>query len=153
MELARRSPDPTARRWVAPLANNMGWARHDAGSYEDALELFQLALAERRREGRPTEVRIARWSVARCLRSLGQVEEALAEQEALLAELDELGEADGYVHEEIGECLLALARPHEAAASFARAFELLSSSLAASDPERLARLRHFGWVVSRQTEP
>ena len=144
MELARRSPDSTARGWFASLANNMGWARHDAGSYEDALELFQLALAERRREGRPAEVRIARWSVARCLRSLGQVEEALAEQAALLAELDELGKTDGCVHEEIGECLLALVGPHETAASFARAFELLSPSLAASDSERLARLRQLG---------
>ena len=51
MELARRSPEPAARRWVASFANNMGWARHDACAYDEALELFQLALAERRREG------------------------------------------------------------------------------------------------------
>jgi tetratricopeptide (TPR) repeat protein len=146
MELARSSSHPAARRWVASLANNMAWARHDAGAYEEALELFRLALVERRRDGRPRELRIARWSVARCLRSLGQVEEALAEQRALASELEAAGEADGYVDEEIGECLLALGRPDDAAASFARAFELLSldPSLATSDPERLARLRDLG---------
>ena len=36
------------------------------------------------------------------------VQAALAKQEALLGELDGRGEADGYVFEEIAECLLAL---------------------------------------------
>ena len=47
MELARSSSDPDAQRWIASLANNMGWARHDAGDYVEALELFRIALAER----------------------------------------------------------------------------------------------------------
>ncbi len=51
MELARSSPDPVARRWVGSLANNMGWARHDAGDYDGALARFELALEERRRDG------------------------------------------------------------------------------------------------------
>ena len=146
MELARSSPDPRARRWVASLANNMAWARHAAGAYDEALALFRLALEERQRDGRPRQIRIARWSVSRCLRSLGRLDEALAEQEALREELDALGESDGYVDEEIGECLLALGRGDEATEAFARAFELLSRdpSLAASDPERLARLRRLG---------
>ena len=53
MELACSSSDPDARRWVASLANNMAWSRHDAGDYEEALELFRIALAERERPGRP----------------------------------------------------------------------------------------------------
>ena len=110
MELARSSTDPVARRWVASLANNMGWARHDAGAYDEALDLFRLALAERKAQDDPSRTRIARWSVARCLRSLGRTEEALAEQEALAAELEELGETDEFVTEEIGECLRALGR-------------------------------------------
>jgi tetratricopeptide (TPR) repeat protein len=110
MELARSSPDPAARRWVASLANNMGWARHEAGRYDDALELFTLALAERERQDDPGRTRIARWCVARCLRSLGRVEEALAEQQSLAAELEAIGEHDPYVTEEIAECLRALGR-------------------------------------------
>ena len=104
------SPDPAARRWVASIANNMAWARHDAGAYDEALELFTLALVERERQDDPGRTRIARWSVARCLRSLGRTEEALAEQRSLQAELDVLGETDEHVTEEIAECLRALGR-------------------------------------------
>ena len=140
MELARASPDPRARRWVGSLANNMGWARHEAGRYDDALELFRIALDARRATGSPDQLRIARWCVARCLRSLGRFDEALAEQRALAAELTAAGLEDGYVDEEIGECLVALGRDEEARPSFARAAGLL-----ADDPtvtrERLERLR------------
>jgi tetratricopeptide (TPR) repeat protein len=146
MELARSSPDTQARRWVASLANNMGWAKQDAGEYEEALELFRLALDERRRQGRPRELRIARWSVARCLRSLGRVEEALAEQRSLATELDEAAETDGYVDEEIAECLLELGREDEARPFFARAYAELAGvdGLAADEQQRLERLRSLG---------
>ena len=110
MELARGSYDPAAQRWLASLANNMGWARHDAGAHGEALELFTLALAERQRQDDPRRTRIARWCVARCLRSLGRTEEALAEQRALAAELEAVGETDEHVTEEIGECLRELGR-------------------------------------------
>jgi len=143
MELARASPDPRARRWVGSLANNMGWARHEAGRYDDALELFRIALDERRATGSPDQLRIARWCVARCLRSLGRVDEALAEQRALADELAAAGLDDGYVDEEIGECLLSLGRDDEARPSFARAAELLAADPTLT-PERLERLRAAG---------
>jgi tetratricopeptide (TPR) repeat protein len=146
MELARSSDDPTARRWVASLANNMGWAAHDGGSYEEALALFELALDERRARGEATPLRIARWSVARCLRSLGRVEEALAIQRELLTELESAAVQDGYVPEEIAECLLALGRPDEARPFFARAHAELSADawFAEAEPDRLARLESLG---------
>jgi tetratricopeptide (TPR) repeat protein len=143
MELARASPDPRARRWVGSLANNMGWARHEAGRYDDALELFRIALDERRATGSPDQLRIARWCVARCLRSLGRVDEALTEQRALADELAAAGLDDGYVDEEIGECLLSLGRDEEARPSFARAAELLAADPTVT-PERLERLRAAG---------
>ena len=110
MALARSSPDPDAQRWVASLANNMAWAKHGAGAYDAALELFELALAERKRQDDPARTRVARWTIARCLRSLGRTEEALAEQQVLATELNALGESDEYVTEEIAECLRALGR-------------------------------------------
>jgi tetratricopeptide (TPR) repeat protein len=110
MQLARSSTDPDARRWVASLANNMGWARHEAGAYDEALELFTLALAERERQDDPRRTRVARWCVARCLRSLGRTDEALAEQRALAAELAAAGETDEHVTDEIAACLRALGR-------------------------------------------
>jgi tetratricopeptide (TPR) repeat protein len=146
MQLARTSPDPRARRWVGSLANNMGWARHEEGDHDQALSLFQVALEERRREGTANQVRIARWCVARCLRSLGRVEEALAEQQALAAGLEAEGEIDGYVDEELGECLLALGRGDDARAHFSRAYAELSgdAGLRANEPDRLERLRSLG---------
>ena len=152
MELARSSPDPVARRWVGSLANNMGWARHDAGDDDGAIELFTLARDEWLADGRSNRARIARWSIARCLRSQGNLEAALAVQQALLAELDSVGESDGYVFEENGECLLALGRADEAQPHFARAYELLADDPSlAEDRARLMRLRALGGAD--QTEP
>ena len=149
MELARSSHDPSARRWVGSLANNMGWARHDAGDDDGAIELFELARDAWLGDGRVDRARIARWSIARCLRSQGKLDAALAEQEALRGELDALGQADGYVFEELAECLLELGRPDEAQPHFARAVELLADDPALADePGRLERLRSLA-----QTEP
>jgi hypothetical protein len=74
------------------------------------------------------------------------VEEALAEQRSLATELDEAGETDGYVDEEIAECLLDLGRGGEARPFFARAYAALSGDvgLTAEQPQRLDRLRSLG---------
>jgi len=151
LELAERSTDPRALHWRGTLCNNMGWIYYDAGDYEQALATFQRATASRRAEGDPALVRIAVWAEARTLRSLGRVEEALALQQKLLSEFDALGEQDGYVYEEIAECLAALGRHDEARPYFARAYETLSrnpwlveSEPERSEPERLERLRVLG---------
>ena len=146
MELARSSPDPDARRWVGSLASNMGWARHDTGDDDGAIALFELARDEWLADGRVDRARVARWSIARCLRSRGDVDDALGAQETLLAELDDLGETDGYVVEEIAECLLTLGRADDARPFFARAYAELGEDpqLRADEPERLDRLRSLG---------
>ncbi len=142
LDLARGSSQPEAHRWVASLLNNIGWAHHEAGRYGEALGAFRSAQDERERRGDAREVRIARWCVARALRSLGKLEDALREQMALAVDHAEAGTRDGYVHEELAECLQALGRPEEARAHFAAAFELLGSDagLCASDPVRVHRL-------------
>ena len=118
------------------------------GEYESALEMFEKAEAFQRSKGRARETRIAIWTVARCLRSLKRVEEALSMQMKLKDEFDFAGEIDGYVFEEIGECLLALNRAEEARSYFAKAYEELSqdSWLAEKEPERLTRLKELGSV-------
>lgn len=147
LETAEHSSDPLARRWRASLLNNMGWTRHGEGRHVEALDLFERALAARRELGEEGSIRVARWCVARALRSLGRTEEALAAQLALEAEIAGAGApADGFVFEEIAEGLLALDRGEEARPWFARAhFELSRDSwLAEAEPARLERLRSLG---------
>ncbi len=146
--LAETSTSERARGWLGSLTNNLGWTYHDAGEYTRALTLFERALAFRREHGTPEQVRIARWCVARAHRSLGRIREALAEQEALAAELEAAGAGDGYVEEELGECLTLLDRPSEAAPHFARAYALLSRDpwFREGEPERLARMKELGGV-------
>ena len=146
LELAEHSSAPRALHWRSTLYNNIGWAYHDAGDYEQALATFQKATASRRAEGDPALIRIAVWAEARTLRSLGHVEEALALQQELLREFDALGEQDGYVYEELAECLATLGRDDEARPYFAHAYETLSRDpwLAESEPARLERLRDLG---------
>jgi len=148
MALAESSSSERARGWLGSLYNNLGWTYHDGGKYDRALDLFEKALAFRREHGTPEQIRIARWCVARAHRSLGRVEEALAEQQALAADLEAAGAEDGYVEEELGECLTALGRRSEATPHFARAYAILSRDpwFVESEPERLARMKELGGV-------
>ena len=140
--LAESSQQERAKNWLGSLYNNLGWTFHDLKDYAFALDLFEKAEAWQRSKGRIDETRIARWCVARTLRSLGRIEEALARQMTLDEEFESAGEADGFVFEEIGECLLALNRQRDARPYFLRAYEVLSldPSLLENEPERLARL-------------
>ncbi|MEP6665965.1 MAG: tetratricopeptide repeat protein [Nocardioidaceae bacterium] len=140
MEIAETSDDPLARRWLGSLLNNHGWDRHDAGAYDEALSLLERAVEVRLEQGSPQEIAVARWCVGRCLRSLERYAEALEIQETLASAT--AATDDGYVFEELGECLLALGRPDEAAPYFSRAHELLSRDdwLADNETERLQRL-------------
>lgn len=139
LQLAKSSPDAAAQRWAASLLNNIGWSLHGQRRYDEALDHFTRALAERERLNQPENIRIARWCIARCLRSLGRLDDALAAQMALA----DHHRPDGFVEEELGECLLALGRAAEAAPHFARAHELLKADakFAADNAERLARLQ------------
>jgi tetratricopeptide (TPR) repeat protein len=142
---AEQTVNPEARKWLGPLYNNLGWTYHTSGHFEKALEMFERGLAFRREGGQVAETHIAQWCVARCLRSLGRVAEALALQEALLAEHNAHGTRDGYVFEELGECLLALNRAAEARPYFAQAYAELSPDawLTENEAARLERLKQL----------
>ncbi|HEU4940411.1 MAG TPA: tetratricopeptide repeat protein [Candidatus Eisenbacteria bacterium] len=142
---AEQSKEPKARQWLGSLYNNQGWGYFGKGDYPRALEIFQKALAARRAEGDPAKIRIAEWCVARTLRSLQRNDDALAIQKRLLSEAQAAGQPDGYIFEEMGECLIALQRPAEARPYFAVAYEMLSKDpwLTRDEPERLERIRKF----------
>ena len=147
MQTAEASPDERAKRWLGSLYNNTGWTYHDMGEYDEALDMFEKSLAWNREYGNEERVRIARWTIARAYRSLGRVEEALAMQRELEEETASQGlHADGYVFEEIGECLLLLGRDDEARGYFARAYDLLSKDpwLVKNEAARLERLKTLG---------
>ncbi len=136
-----------ARKWIGALSNNIAWTYHDTGDYETALQYFEKGLEYRRTVGAEPGLRIARWAVARCLRSLLRVEESLAEQMAIKDHYYpgySFGsqDMDGYVVEEIAECLYALGRHDEARPYFGAAAELLGKDdwFVANEAKRLERL-------------
>lgn len=147
LDYARSCEDPKAKRWKGSLLNNLGWTYHDRGEHERALELFEEALAFRHEQGDDATIDIAEWCVARELRALGRVTEALGRQQELLRVKQEAGrESDGYVFEELGECLLELGRDEEARPWFAKAYAELSKDpwLKGNEAERLDRLKKLG---------
>ena len=142
LALAESAADPRARRWRGSLYNNIGWTYHERGDAVTALRYFEQARDEYARTGSVNEFRVARWTVARALRSLGRNAEARAMQLALAKELESAGETDGYVYEE-----LALIAAVENDAAGARAWAAKAHPLLAADPwfaanekARLARL-------------
>ncbi len=90
-----------AKAWEPSIRNNLGYALHQLGRYQEALDQFQQALALRERETNPVAIRTARWMVAWTLRALQRQDEALALQLRLEHENDAAGEPDVYVFEEL----------------------------------------------------
>lgn len=149
MKMAEAAKDERAKGWLGALYNNLAWTYNEMGDYEAALALFERDMKFRESRGQSFEASIALWSKAKTLRFLGRVEEALAIQQSLVDNPERKGKpAEGYTHEEIGECLLLLGREDEAAPHFAIAYERLSGDiwLQANEAERLARLRSLGRV-------
>ncbi len=143
LALAESSPQPRAHKWIGSLYNNIGWTYHDLKQYEEALAIFEKALQWRKEQGEPTTIRVAKWCIARTLRSLGRTQEALDQQLALLAEHQAAGTTDGYVSEEIAECLFELGRSDEARSYFTQAYTELSKDvwLVENEAARLERLK------------
>jgi tetratricopeptide (TPR) repeat protein len=111
IDVAEASADADVRYWLGPLLNNLGWSHFDAGRYEDALAAFERALAARERDpGRPREIAIARYAVAKALRLLGRLDEAREQIGRALAWAESAGKRDDYFEEERGEIEAARTR-------------------------------------------
>ncbi|MET0346247.1 MAG: tetratricopeptide repeat protein [Casimicrobiaceae bacterium] len=145
---ADASTDARTRGWRASLLNNIGWAYHDRGEHQRALDHWQKAVAAREAAGGVVQIRVARWTVARGLRSLGRLDEAEAIQRALARELEAAASADGYVYEELAEIALARNDPAAAKPWAAKAYALLKddASLRSGESARLARLAGIAGV-------
>jgi tetratricopeptide (TPR) repeat protein len=102
LDVVDSSTQPEAKRWEASIRNNLGYALHQLGRYEEALTQFKAAV-ELREQGTDAQAkREARWMVAWTLRALDRVDEALEMQLQLERECDEAGQPDRYVFEELG---------------------------------------------------
>lgn len=142
MAYVEASGSERAKGWLGSLYNNLGWTYHDRNQLDRARGMFEKCLEWNEERKRVPGARIARWSIGKTERLMGKAAEALAMQRDLLAAFESAGEKDGYVFEEIGECLLALNRSEDAAPYFASAHAILSADpwLQQNEPERLKRL-------------
>lgn len=143
LTIARVSQDAKARALIPAMLNNRAWDLHDLGRFDEALVLFQEAQAVWIERGKPEQIWIAKWSVARCLRSLKRYDDALSIQQNIENGRMMAGSVDGYVFEEIAENLAALGRLDEAKPYFGKAANELGKDewFVKNEAERLANLR------------
>lgn len=145
MTLAENSQDKKAQGWLGSLYNNTAWTYHDSQKYDQALELFKKALTFREERGEATAIRIAKWSVARTLRSQKKLDEAFEIQSQLKSELDQAGQKDVYVYEELGEIALALGKTDDSKEYFRLAYNLFSKdeSFKSNQADRFKRVHEL----------
>lgn len=143
--LAEKSEQPEAKSWLGSLYNNLGWNYFDLKEHEKALSIFLRALKWRMGWQQTQEIFIAKWCVARTLRELKRLNEALKIQLALFEESVQTGQQDGYVHEELGELFLLLNDRNKSSFHFQKAYELLSADrhLLQNEKPRLDRINQL----------
>ncbi|MCY7319976.1 MAG: tetratricopeptide repeat protein [Ramlibacter sp.] len=96
-----KSSQPAAKRWEPVLRNNVGYAKHLAGDYDEALRQFRLSLAAHERAGNVRAIRIAHWMIAWTYRAQQRYTDAIEVQLRLEREWDAAGDPDPYVFEEL----------------------------------------------------
>jgi len=101
LAVVESSAQPEAKRWEASIRNNLGYALHQLGRYDEALAQFKAAVELRERGTNVEATRSAHWMVAWTLRAMGRNDEALAIQLRLERECDAAGQPDPYVFEEL----------------------------------------------------
>lgn len=147
MRYAEQSNDMKAKSWLGALYNNVGWTLYGLERYEEALQCFLNDEMWYRERNRHEEALIAHWSMAKMLRLLERPDEALREL-YVIAEERKLRDLpnDGYLSEEIGECLLAKGRVDHSVPFFESAYEILSQDewLMQNEKARMERLKVLG---------
>ena len=133
--------EPAAAYWRGPLLNNLGWMLHEHGAHDEALSVFEQALAARE-EDRSDEhaIEIARYAVAIALRALGRPAEAAAQAERAVAWSLRVGHSAPYFEQELAEDYAAFGRRQDAAEHARRALQLFGSEVTPSQQTRLEEL-------------
>ena len=133
---------PDQRGWLFALYNNLGESFLKLKRYDDALACFRNYVALNLERGQEPDM-FATKDIAKCLRLLGDADEALSTIEPVHAKLAADGQRDGWISEEYAECLLAKGRVEEARLHFAAALELLGSDpwVLQHEPAKIERLK------------
>lgn len=142
IEIAENSQELRARDWIGTLYINLGWNYQRLGNYARSEQSFARAIPLLETAGKAARARLARLCMAKNQRLRGDAVGALSVQERLLSEIAAAHEPDGYVQEEIAECLLTLGRNDEAKAYFGRAY-LSLSTYTWFPPNEAARLQRM----------
>lgn len=134
--------NPGERGWLVALYNNLGEAYRALNEFDKALDVFQKLIALEKELGREPWL-YTYVDEAKMLRLLGRCDQSLQNMRRLEDVLKKKGKRDGFVSEEIGECLLAQGAGDQALPYLREAFEELSKLdwMVKSEPERLERLR------------
>ena len=147
LELTEKSGDDKVRNGIGSLYNSIGWNYFDRKQYQESLFMLQKALEFYEQQGDPLKIRNAKWSVAKVLRFIDHTEEALEMQRGLFDEYQAERQRNGYVYEELAECLLALGQEMEAQEWFAAAYAELSKDPRINrEQNRLNRIKQLGQV-------
>ena len=101
LAVVEASTQPDAKKWEASIRNNVGYALHQLGRYDEALQQFDEAVTLRERGSDAGATRVAYWMVAWTLRAMKRNDEALQIQLRLEREGDAAGDPDPYVFEEL----------------------------------------------------
>lgn len=101
LAVVEASSQPAAKKWEASIRNNIGYAFHQLGRFDEALVQFKQAVVLRERGTDAKSIRTAHWMVAWTFRALGRVDEALEIQLRLERECDAAKAPDRYVYEEL----------------------------------------------------
>ncbi len=142
---AENSKQERAKNWLGSLYNNLAWNYFDKGEFEKALSIFLRALKWREEKKTAPEIFLAKWCVARTLRALNKLEEAMTIQLALFEEALSTGEEDGYVYEELGELFLLKQDKGKTVFHFEKAWQLLGKDayLQQNESARLERIKRL----------
>jgi len=136
--------EPSQRRWLNALYNNLGEAYAAAGDYVRGLETFRKLADLRQQDGKEPDPYNLK-DQSRMLRQMGRLDEALAIMEPLWEELGHDERASGWIGGEYAECLAAAGRRTEAMPVAAAAHNELKKDpwAAQNEPAFLRRLERI----------
>jgi tetratricopeptide (TPR) repeat protein len=131
--------EPSQKRWLNALYNNLGESYAKAGEYAKALDAFEKLATINGGDMYTLK------DQARMLRLMGRVDRAAEVIRPIHERLEREGKRDGWISEEHAECLLAAGRSDEATPHFRVAYELLKPDawVLKNEPAKLERLRRL----------